>query len=171
MKNKLLSIKFHRTGTSQKRIQREHLIRSMNNGLENGHLLTLVSAPAGFGKTTCVNAWADQLDLPAIWLSLDPADDDPGRFFTYFIAGLQQVDTRLGKDIQNFLDKEQLPPADTIALALINDVSGLDGSFVFVLDDFQVIQDPQILKVLEKIIVNQPRQLHLVLITREDPLL
>ena len=171
MKNNLLTIKFHRTGTSQKRIQREHLIRSMNNGLENGHLLTLVSAPAGFGKTTCVNAWADQLDLPVIWLSLDPADDDPGRFFTYFIAGLQQVDTRLGKEIENFLDKEQLPPADTIASALINDVSALEGGFVFVLDDFQVIQDLHILKVLEKIIVKQPHQLHLVLITREDPLL
>ena len=143
----------------------------MNNALESEHLLTLVSAPAGFGKTTCVNAWADQLDLPVIWLSLDPADDDPGRFFTYIIAGLQQVDARLGKEIEYFLDKEQLPPAETIASALINDVSGIDGNFVFVLDDLQVIQDPHILKVLEKIIVNHPRQLHLVLITREDPLL
>ena len=171
MKKNLLTIKFHRPGIPQKRIQRDHLIQRMNNALESGHLLTLVSAPAGFGKTTCVNAWADQLDLPVIWLSLDPADDDPGRFFTYFIAGLQQVDARLGKEIEYFLDKEQLPPAETIASALINDVSGLDGNFVFVLDDFQVIQDPHILKVLEKIIVNQPHQLHLVLITREDPLL
>ena len=110
MKNHLLTIKFHRPGIPQKRVQRAHLIQRMNQALESGHLLTLVSAPAGFGKTTCVNAWADQLDLPVIWLSLDPADDDSGRFFTYFVAGLRQLEPRLGKEVEYFLAKEQLPP-------------------------------------------------------------
>lgn len=171
MKKSLLTIKFHRPGIPQKRIQRDHLIWRMNDALANRHLLTLVSAPAGFGKTTCVNVWADQLDLPVIWLSLDPADDDPGQFIAYFIAGLQQVDSRIGKEIEYLLDKEQLPAADAIASVLIRDLFDSGGRIVFVLDDFQVIQDALILKVLEKIILSQLHQLHLVLITREDPLL
>ena len=171
MKNNLITIKFHRPGIPQKQIQRDHLIQRMNRGFESGHILTLVSAPAGFGKTTCVNAWADQLDLPIIWLSLDPADDDPGCFFSYFISGLQQIDTQLGKEFEYFQNKEQFPPAEVIASVIINDVSSLDRRFVFVLDDFQVIQDALILKTFERIIANQPHQLHLVLITREDPLL
>ncbi|HZW03366.1 MAG TPA: hypothetical protein VFF68_05545, partial [Anaerolineaceae bacterium] len=171
MKNTVLTIKLHRPVTPSKQVNRQRLIQGMNTGLENGRLLTLVSAPAGFGKTTCVQAWLSQLALPAAWLSLDPADDDPGRFLSYFIAALQQVEAGLGKAIENALTVEQLPPVDWIATALIHDLLGLDRRMVFVLDDFHVIQDALILKILETIIANQPPQLHFVLVTREDPLL
>ena len=103
--------------------------------------LTLVSAPAGFGKTTCIGEWVQTLGWPVAWLSLDPADDDPGRFFVYLVAALQQVDTSLGQEIEGVLHSGQLPPGEVISTTLVNDILGLNGRFLLVLDDFQVIQD------------------------------
>ena len=92
MKANLLATKFHHPPLQPKRVTRPHLVRRLNEGLAAGRPLTLISAPAGFGKTTCASEWLHQLDLPAAWLALDKADDDPLRFFTYFVAALQGVD-------------------------------------------------------------------------------
>jgi LuxR family maltose regulon positive regulatory protein len=109
------------------------------------------------------------LELPVSWLSLDPGDDDPGRFFAYFIAALQKVDETLGQEIERVLRSGQLPPSETVSTALVNDILELDGRFLLVLDDFQVIQDPFILQVLERLVANLPQPLHLVLLACEDP--
>ncbi len=129
----------------------------------------MVSAPAGFGKTTCIVEWVNSLDLPLAWLSLDPSDDDPGRFFAYFIKALQRIDAALGQEIEGVLHSGQLPSGEGVIAALINDLLGLEGRFLLVLDDFHVIQDRFIFEVLERLIANLPRQMHLVLVTREDP--
>jgi LuxR family maltose regulon positive regulatory protein len=136
--------------------------------------VTLVSAPAGFGKTTCISEWVGGLDVPAAWLSLDPVDDDPGRFFTYLIAALLKIDGRLGREIEGVLRAGQLPPDEIISATLINDILALEGRFLLVLDDFHVIQDHFVLQVLAKLTVNLlqanlPQPLHLVILTREDP--
>ncbi len=106
---------------------------------------------------------------PVTWLSLDPSDDDPGRFFAYFVAALQKVDVNLGQEIEGVLRSGQLPPGEIISTTLINDILELEDRFLLVLDDFQVIQDRFILQVLEELVANLPQPLHLVLITREDP--
>ena len=132
--------------------------------------MTLVSAPAGFGKTTCVCEWVSGLDRrPVAWLSLDAADDDPARFFTYLLAALQRVDACVGQDISCMIGSGQLPPAEAIAATLCNDMHQIEAPFVLVLDDVQIIQDTLILHVLEQLAGNMPRSLHLVLISREDP--
>jgi len=141
----------------------------LNEGLEFGRQITLVSAPAGFGKTTCISEWVNTLDCPVTWLSLDPADDDPGRFFAYLVAALQKVDDNLGREIEGVLRSGQLPPSEAISTSLSNDILQLEGRFLLVLDDFQVIQDRFILQVLQKLVSNLPQPLHLVLLTREDP--
>jgi LuxR family maltose regulon positive regulatory protein len=142
----------------------------LNEGLEFNRQITLVSAPAGFGKTTCISEWVNALDRwPITWLSLDPADDDPGRFFAYFLAALQQVDANLGHEIEGVLRSGQLPPAEIISATLINDILKLEDRLLLVLDDFHVIQDRFILQVLEKLVANLPQPLYLVLLTREDP--
>jgi LuxR family maltose regulon positive regulatory protein len=141
----------------------------LSDGLEAGRRITLVSAPAGFGKTTCVAAWLETLDCPLAWLSLEPADDDPGRFFAYLLAAVQQVDADLGRAIEGLLRAGQLPPGEAISTSLINDIQRLPARFLLVLDDFHLIQDRLILQVLEALIANQPPALHLVLLTREDP--
>jgi len=169
MRTNLLATKLHQPAPPPKRVQRPLLIQRLNEGLESGRQITLVSAPAGFGKTTCVSEWVNAVDCPVTWLSLEPADDDPGRFFTYLVAALQRVDANLGREIEGVLRSGQLPPSEVISTTLSNDIQELEGRFLLVLDDFQVIQDRFILQVLEKLVANLPQPLHLVLLTREDP--
>ncbi|HEX9616257.1 MAG TPA: hypothetical protein VGA03_02505, partial [Anaerolineales bacterium] len=88
----LLATKLYFPSIPPKRIGRPHLIQRLNEGLQAGRQITLVSAPAGFGKTTCISEWLNTVDFPVTWLSLDPSDDDPGQFFTYLTAALQKVD-------------------------------------------------------------------------------
>jgi LuxR family maltose regulon positive regulatory protein len=166
----LLATKLHCPSPPPKRVRRPRLIQRLNEGLEFGRRITLVSAPAGFGKSTCISAWVNVLDRwPVAWLSLDPADDDPARFFTYFIAALQKVDPNLGREIEAVLRSGHLPPAEILSAALINDLLELEGRFLLVLDDFHVIQDQFILSVLEILLSSPPPPLYLVLLTREDP--
>jgi LuxR family maltose regulon positive regulatory protein len=133
--------------------------------------LTLVSAPAGYGKTTLTAAWIRRSGLPAAWLSLDEADDDPARFLSYFIAALQQTHAAIGKDLAASLLAGQVPPRDVILTTLVNDLLQTPGQFLCVLDDFQAIQDKFILEVLDGLIGRQPPHFHLILLTREDPFL
>ena len=165
----LLETKLHRPAALPRLVLRTPLIRRLNDGLASGRALTLVSAPAGFGKTACISQWLDTLDIPVAWLSLDPSDDDPGRFFHYLIAALQTIDPNLASEIEAVLRSGQLPPADVISITLINDLLQLKRRCLLVLDDFHVLQDRSILQVMEKLVTNLPAQLHLVLLTREDP--
>ena len=98
MNSHLLATKLRPPAIPPKRTQRPHLVRRLNDGLEAGWQITLLSAPAGFGKTVCVGDWVSTLDWPVAWLTLDPADDEPQRFFTYFFAALQQARRRRGGD-------------------------------------------------------------------------
>src|SRR5512136_2938815 len=143
---RLLATKLHRPAIPPKRVSLPLLIQRLNDGLDSGRQVTLVSAPAGFGKTTCIGEWVNALDLPAAWLSLDPADDDPGRFFTYLIAALQQADAKAGREIEGVLRAGQLPPGDVISTTLLNDLLGLEDRCLLILDDFQVLQDHFILQ-------------------------
>lgn len=132
--------------------------------------VTLVSAPAGFGKTTCIGEWANMLDhWQVAWLSLEPLDDDPVRFVACFLAALQKVDANLGQQIDAVLRSGQLPPGEVICTALLNDILKLESRFLLILDDFHFIQDQYILQVMQQLLVSIPPALHLVLITREDP--
>ena len=165
----LLATKLYIPSLHPSLVPRSRLIERLDEGLRLGHKLTLVSAPAGFGKTTCISEWVNPLDCPVAWLSLDSADDDPGRFFVYFIAALQKGNANLGQEIAGVLRSGQLPSIEVISTALINDSLELESRLLLVLDDFHVIQDRFILQVLEKLVVNLPQSLHLVLLTREDP--
>ena len=167
--SRLLATKLHRPSTPLQQIRRQHLLRRLHEGLAAGHPLTLVSAPAGFGKTTCIGEWLDTLDDPVAWLSLDAGDDDPGRFFAYLVAALQGLRDDLGRELGGVLHAGQIPPVEAISATLIDDILNLDTRFLLVLDDFHVIQDRTILQVLESMLANPPPTLHLVLITREDP--
>jgi LuxR family maltose regulon positive regulatory protein len=166
----LLAAKLHTPAPPPKCVPRPDLTRRLDEGLAVDRPITLVSAPAGFGKTTCVADWVATLDDRTVsWLSLDPADDDPARFFAYLVAALQKGDPELGRDIEGVLRAGQCPPAEVISTMLGNDLLELDGRVLLVLDDLQTIQDPLIMEVLEGLVAHPPGALHLVLVTREDP--
>jgi LuxR family maltose regulon positive regulatory protein len=165
----LLATKLHQPPLPAKQVQRPHLIQRLNEGFKTGRQVTLISAPAGFGKTICVSAWVNALNYPVSWLSLDAADDDPGRFFSYLVAALQQIDPNVAGEIEGILRAGQLPPAEIISSTLVNDILNMKRNFLLVLDDFQVIQDTFILQVMQTMVANLPSLLHLVLLTREEP--
>ena len=165
----MLATKLHRPSVPSRRVLRPHLIQRLNEGLELDRQMTLISAPPGFGKSTCAAEWVSGLNLPTAWVSLDRSDDDPVRFFACLLAALQRVDEALGQEIRLVVNSGQVPPAEVIATSLINDIIESGVRFLLLLDDFQVIQDGTIHAALAMMLTNQPRNMHLVLLTREDP--
>jgi LuxR family maltose regulon positive regulatory protein len=120
-------------------VPRPRLIERLDHGLELGHKLTLVSAPAGFGKTTLVSEWLAGRDSPSVWLSLDEGDNDPARFLAYIVAALQTISADIGGGISGLLQSAQPHHAESILAALINDITNIPAKFVLVLDDYHVI--------------------------------
>ena len=151
-------------------VPRLRLIERLNEGLRLGRKLTLISAPPGFGKTTLVAEWLarESPSHSTAWLSLDEADNDPARFFVYFIAALQQLDENAGQTAQNLLGAPQLPPVASLMTLLTGDIADFPA-FVFVLDDYHLIHTTLIHDAIEFLINYQPPQMHLCLATRTDP--
>ena len=175
-------------------VSRPRLIKRLNAGLWRAggaaRKLTLVSAPAGFGKTTLVSAWAQSLGnaLPTVagpdeapgsgdtavsfaWLSLDEGDNDVMRFLAYLIAALQTAEAGLGGVALSRLQSQQPPPAEVTLSAVINDVAVLSTRIILVLDDYHLIEAQAIHQAVAFILRHQPPQLHLAIVTREDPFL
>jgi LuxR family maltose regulon positive regulatory protein len=175
----LLQTKLYAPPIRPELVSRPRLIERLNAGLHCK--LTLVSAPAGFGKTTLVAEWLHSRAAPlsretgerpgvrAAWLSLDEGDSDPARFFAYLVAVLQQVDPAIGQSAQAMLQGPQPPPPEPLLTALINDIAAVSQPFVLVLDDYHVISALPVHQQLAFLLDHQPPQMHLVIATREDP--
>lgn len=148
-------------------IPRPRLIERLNAGLH--HKITLISAPAGFGKTTLVSEWLDSSGRPSAWLSLDEGDSDPVRFLAYLIAALRTVSPEVGAKVYGALHSPQPLPIEPILTALLNEITILREPFVLVLDDYHVVEDGAIDKALAFWIEHMPPTMHLVITTREDP--
>jgi LuxR family maltose regulon positive regulatory protein len=133
--------------------------------------LTLVSAPAGFGKTTLVIDWLASQGVHAVWLSLDEHDNDPTRFMAYLIGALNQLDENIGLAALQMQQSPQPPPEETIITTLINDLAEISQPFILALDDYHVLQNPLIHHQVGFLLENQPEHMHLVILTREDPML
>ena len=175
MTTPLLTTKLHIPPLLPDRVPRLRLIRRLDEGLRSGNKLTLVSAPAGYGKTTLVAEWLRHLQdagdaAPAVsWLSLDEGDSDPARFWAYLIAALQMVDPAIGQTAQAMLHSPQPPPPESLLTALINEIAATPRSFVLVLDDYHLIEALPIHQQLTFLVEHQPVQMRLVVATREDP--
>lgn len=165
-------------------VPRPHLTKHLNQGLREGCKLTLVSAPAGFGKTTLVAEWLSKLaeekslthtlahpftHSHIAWLSLDEEDSDPARFLSYFVASLQTIQADMGNELLNAFQTQQPPPLKTAITALINEIGAISDHIVLVLDDYHLIKAEDIHEGLAFLMERQPRQFHLVITTREDP--
>ncbi len=155
-------------------VPRPRLIERLEEGLRQGRRLSLISAPAGFGKTTLVAEWlysgAKQVSpLAVAWLSLDEEDNDPIRFFTYLIASLRQIDGSIGRAVQGLLGSPQLPPITSLMTLLLNEITAVSDPFVLVLDDLHLVHTAPVHEALAFLIGHQPPPMHLVISTREDP--
>jgi len=148
-------------------VLRSHLIERLNEGLRRK--LTLVSAPAGFGKTTLLSGWITSCQQPAAWLSLDEGDNDPARFWSHVIAALQTLFPNIGEGAMDTLQSPQLPAIESILTSLLNEITALPDDFVLILDDYHIIDSKPIGAALTFLIERLPPHMHLVIATREDP--
>ncbi len=167
----VLATKLYIPPPPPKVVVRTRLIERLNEGLSAGGKLTLISAPAGFGKTTLVSEWITGSDRQVAWLSLDKGDSDLTRFLTYLIAALQTVAPNIGEGIMGALQSSQPPPIELLLTALLNDINSIPGDFVLVLDDYHVIDATQVDEALIFLVEHLPPQMHMVITTREDPAL
>ena len=152
-------------------VPRPRLIERLNDGLAKGGRLTLISASAGFGKTTLVSEWIAGCGQPVAWLSLDEGDNDPIRFISYLIAALQTIKPGLGDELLPALhaSHHQPPQIEMVLTTLLNEISSIPDSFLLILDDYHVIDSKQVDETLAFLLEHQPSQMHLVIATREDP--
>src|SRR5258706_4719452 len=148
---------------------RPRLIERLNEGLHRK--LTLIAAPAGFGKTTLVSAWVAGCDRQVAWLSLDKGESDPTLFLTYLVAALQTIAPTIGEGVLGVLQSPQPPPTEAILTALLNEITAIPDHFVLVLDDYHVIDAKAVDQALTFLLEHLPPQMHLVIATREDPAL
>jgi LuxR family maltose regulon positive regulatory protein len=135
----------------------------------NGQPLTLISAPAGFGKTTLLSEWIPHSEHCVAWLSLDPSDNDPLRFWAYVITALQTLRPDLGTNALALLDLPQTPPIESILTLLLNDVAAFPDRFALVLDDYHVVETPAIHEALTFLLDHLPPNMHITITSRSDP--
>lgn len=148
-------------------VVRRRLTERLDTGMDGK--LTLVSAPAGFGKTTLVSEWCHLSRLRTAWLSLDREDNDSGRFLAYLVTALQTIEPALGQDVLGILQTPQLPPIEAILTALVNELANVSKNFALVLDDYHVIDSDAVNAALAFLLEHAPPQMHLVIISRRDP--
>lgn len=149
------------------RVARPRLFEQLNSGLDKA--LILISAPAGYGKTTLAGSWLRSSNVASSWLSLDEDDNDPIRFLRHFVAALEKVTPIIQPDLLSALQGMRVDPPDVLLNILINEIVERAPSFVYVLDDFHVIHAQPILEMVASLLEHLPPQMHLLLLSRTDP--
>ncbi len=163
----MLKTKLNKPNPLSKLIFRKELIDKLENGKEKK--LTLVSAPAGYGKSTLISQWVDHCSCSHSWFSLDESDNDINTFLLYTITGIQAVYNNIGKDAVKLLKSGSSPSFKTIATIIINDLLEIKEHFYIIFDDYHVIENKEINNFLSFLLDNLPANIQLVLITRSDP--
>ncbi|HZS47935.1 MAG TPA: hypothetical protein VFC63_22890, partial [Blastocatellia bacterium] len=163
----LLKTKLYIPALRPKLVSRSRLIALLKAGLS--HKLSLVSAPAGSGKTTLVSDFAQQIDRPVAWMSLDQGDNDPLRFMTYLLAGLKSIETSLGCALQPLLTSQTPPTPEMSVTMLINDIAVSNKEIVLVLDDYHVIKSTPVHDTVSFLLDNSPSNLSMVITSRTNP--
>ena len=133
--------------------------------------LTLVSAPAGYGKSTLVGQWLESCDCPSAWLSLDEHDNDLRTFLMYLVAAVRTQFAEALPETGTLLAASNLPSVPVLSRTLVNELQDIPQRLILVLDDYHRIGAPEIHELLGELLRYPPQTLHLVLITRTDPAL
>ena len=177
MPSRLLATKLHIPRLRRDMVHRPRLMERLDAALQGK--LTLVSAPAGYGKTTLVSEWVNtagadrEPPLHIAWLSIDEADNDLIRFLTYVVAALQRIDETIGVDVQAALAESQAPPVEAMLTRLVSDIAAAGDrgprEFVLALDDYHLIATQAVHEALSFLLENLPESMHLLIAGRSDP--
>jgi len=170
MEKSLFISKFYPPKLHPQIIQRDRIQKNFQQGFEQGQDLILVSAPAGYGKSTAVKLWLQsQPKTSYVWISLDLEDDDPARFMKYIVAGLQSLQQTIGESVNSLLSMPNLPPLISIMDELLQELYETSLTGVVIFDDYHLINNTQIHQAVEYFIDYHPPTLKLIIITRRDP--
>ena len=170
IQKQLLATKFFVPVTSGTLISRPRLIALLDKALR--HPFTLVSAPAGFGKTTFLSTWAHSLQAPharLCWISLDEQDNDPRLFWTYVLTALHVQGSQRFEPLLMHLQSQPPPPLKSLLTALVNLLAESQDHFMLILDDYQLITQEQVHTTLAYLVERLPAQLRIIVATRADP--
>ncbi len=153
-------------------VLRQRLVDLLNLGAQRR--LTLLSAPAGYGKTTLVSVWVRQQTLPAGWVTLDEGDNDTGRFLAYLITALKSIGVDTDEQVLSLLhpggsQQTGYDPLENVLIPLINQISSCPKDFILVLDDYHTIEEQPVHQALNYLLDHVPASMHFVLLTRADP--
>lgn len=165
----LLASKLRLPLARERGVARPALIARLNDALASRRRVTLISAPAGYGKTTLARDWLALCERPAAWLSLEEADDEPGRFLTYLISALQTVVAGIGAQVLIALQSAHTGSAERLLTPLLNELASLEDDLILVLDDYHTIHAAAVQSAMTFLVERLPPQMHLVIVTREDP--
>jgi LuxR family transcriptional regulator, maltose regulon positive regulatory protein len=163
----ILTTKLYIPRTRPNLVLRPRLTKKLLTGMDRK--LTLICAPAGFGKTTVLSEWIPQSDRCVTWVSLDEGDNDPARFWVYFVSALQTMQKDLGRNALGLLQSVQSAPTESILTSLLNEITTFPDSFAQVLDDYQVIHNQRIHDAVYFLVEHMPPHMHLVITSRTDP--
>src|SRR5512135_447346 len=163
----LLRTKLFVPAVRSRQVDRPRLIEKLNGDLDKA--LILVSAPAGYGKTTLVSSWLHEIGIPSGWLSLDEQDNEPRRFLQYLVAAIRTVVPTVPGDAVQMLGGKSPAALQTLLTALINEISAQSEPLLLVMDDLHVIHAQPVLDALGFLLEHIPPELHLVLLSRSDP--
>ena len=163
----LLLTKIHRPTVDDEHIHRPSLVARLNR--HRHRPLTLISAPAGYGKSILASCWLASADVPGAWVSLDENDNDPRFFLAYVVAAVHAIFPGSLPKTQTLLNAPTLSPVSALAPSLINELDAIDAAFILVLDDYQVIKEKVVHDLLEQLLKYPPASMHLVLVSRYEP--
>ena len=167
MSTPILATKLYVPPPQSRVVLRPRLTERLDEGLHRR--LTLICAPAGFGKTTLLSDWLAGCERPAAWLSLDEGDGDPTRFLAYLVAALQTIAPNIAEGVLGALQSPQPPPTESILTALLNEINTIPDQIVLVLDDYHAVDARAVDDALAFVLDHLPPRMHLVIATREDP--
>lgn len=131
--------------------------------------LTLISAPADYGKTTWVSGWLETVDVPNVWITLDEHDDDMIRFLTHFLAAIRAIFPDALEDTLALINASELPSVPALANSLVSDLNQITADYVLVLDNYQSMEQMAVHDLLSALLLDSPPSMHLILCTRFDP--
>jgi len=169
MSEGLLKTKLFPPPSRPNQVTRNTLLEKLTQARRRGVSCTLVSAPAGFGKTTVVVDYARTSGLPFAWLALDEGDNDLLCFWRYIVTALAAIDSRIGEQLRPALYESQAPAVQQIVTGLANDILGIEKELILILDDYHVISNQAIHEGMAFLIDHLPPFLHIILVTRADP--
>jgi len=165
----IIRTKLHRPPVHGVHIHRQRLFDQLDQRRECP--LTLISAPAGYGKTTLASCWLETNDSVSAWVSLDETDNDLRLFLSYFLTAIQTIYPNFGRQTLAMVNAPTIAPVTILVGSLINEIDSIEKSFILALDDFHLIEDESVLDLINQLLRHPPPSLHLVLISRSDPFL